>query len=500
MTASQMDEADDNAGRDRSEAERDLITAVRNVANADNELAKLQALRAGAASLAVPIRHGFISRRQVVDRLFEQAENCGLIATSGEGAVLSIIDLGLADFASARANGYATGENPGIPSGRERRAPPKIEASAYHWVDAASIPQREGLYGRHLIRKFVSSTVAPGGVGKTSIIICDALSMVTHRPLVAAQMAAMPLRVWIWNLEDPHEEIDRRIAAACLHYGLAAADIDERLFLDSGRDQRLVIASATPMGVRIAKPITEALVAEINARKIDVLVIDPFVSCHEVSENDNVAVDKVIKEWGWLAEQGNCAVELVHHVRKLGDGEATVESARGAIAFVAGCRDVRVLNVMTKEEGTRAGIQNNRLYFRTYSGKANLAPPMDKSEWFELKSVDLENGPPGLSDHVQVVVRWQWPDAFEGLSSRDLLAVQKRIAAGDWRESEQAADWAGKAVAEVLRFDLSSAPLKSKVKALLKSWLASGALRVVRRNDRDRKERPFIEVGQWALD
>jgi hypothetical protein len=103
-------------------------------------------------------------------------------------------------------------------------------------------------------------------------------------------------------------------------------------------------------------------------------------------------------------------------------------------------------------------------------------------------------------DHVQVVVRWQWPDAFEGLSTRDLLEVQKRIAAGDWRESEQAADWAGKAVAEVLRFDLSSAPLKSKVKALLKSWLASGALRVVKRNDRDRKERPFIEVGQWAGD
>jgi RecA-family ATPase len=490
----------DDTAPQSAAAERDLIAALRDVAIADNELAKLQALRNGAVSMAVWVRQGFIAKQTVVDRLYEQAQNCGVVTSSTEASVLSIIAQGLETLVVERLNGYTADEGADSHPDYGRPVPRRIEATPYQWVDPASIPPREWLYGRRLIRKFVSSTVAPGGVGKTSIIICDALPMVTHRPLVAAQMAATPLRVWIWNWEDPREEIDRRVAAACLHYGLAAADIDERLFLNSGRDQCLVIASPTPTGVRIARPITEALVAEINARKVDVLVIDPFVSCHEVSENDNVAVDKVIKEWGWLAEQGNCAVELVHHVRKLGDGEATVESARGAIAFVAGCRDVRVLNVMTKEEGTRAGIQNNRLYFRTYSGKANLAPPMDKSEWFELKSVDLENGPPGHSDHVQVVVRWQWPDAFEGLSTRDLLEVQKRIAAGDWRESEQAADWAGKAVAEVLRFDLSSAPLKSKVKALLKSWLASGALRVVKRNDRDRKERPFIEVGQWAGD
>ena len=54
---------------------------------------------------------------------------------------------------------------------------------------------------------------------------------------------------------------------------------------------------------------------------------------------------------------------------------------------------VRVVNRMSKEEGEKAGVENHRLYFRTYNDKANLAPPADKSDWFELKSVDLGNGP-----------------------------------------------------------------------------------------------------------
>ena len=40
-----------------------------------------------------------------------------------------------------------------------------IAATAYTWVDPAAIPPRQRLYGRHLIRKFYSITVAPGGDG-----------------------------------------------------------------------------------------------------------------------------------------------------------------------------------------------------------------------------------------------------------------------------------------------------------------------------------------------
>ena len=96
-----------------------------------------------------------------------------------------------------------------------------------------------------------------------------------------------------------------------------------------------------------------------------------------------------------MADRANCAVELYDHTRKMGgtETEVTVESSRGAKSKTDACRVVRAINRMTKDEGTRAGIENHRLYFKTFNDKANLQPPADKSEWFELVSVDLGNGP-----------------------------------------------------------------------------------------------------------
>lgn len=180
-------------------------------------------------------------------------------------------------------------------------------------------------------------------------------------------------------------------------------------------------------------------------------------------------------------------------------GEITANSARGAGAFVDGCRDVRVLNRMTPDEGKRLEIENPRLFFRVYSDKGNMAPPSDRSDWHKLESIDLGNAAddrPG--DHVQVVVPWEYPDAFDGVTTGDLLAVQKAIAEGEWRADSRASKWAGEAVATVLKISLENAADKERAKLLLKQWLKTGALKEVKCLDAGRKERVFIEVGQWA--
>jgi hypothetical protein len=78
------------------------------------------------------------------------------------------------------------------------------------------------------------------------------------------------------------------------------------------------------------------------------------VSSHRVAENDNGAQDMVAKEWGRVADAGNCAAELVAHTRK-GEQEVTTESTRGGKTLTDACRNVRVVNRMTKEEAERAG-------------------------------------------------------------------------------------------------------------------------------------------------
>src|SRR4051794_40314849 len=59
-----------------------------------------------------------------------------------------------------------------------------IRAAPFHWCDPVSIPLRKWIYGRHYIRRFVSTTVAPGGVGKSSLGIVEALAIVSGRDLL----------------------------------------------------------------------------------------------------------------------------------------------------------------------------------------------------------------------------------------------------------------------------------------------------------------------------
>jgi hypothetical protein len=199
----------------------------------------------------------------------------------------------------------------------------------FTWRAEADIPRRMWLYGRHLLRRFVSVDVAAGGTGKSSVKIGEALAMASGRNLYGTEVHDGPLNVWLYNLEDPAEESERRIHATAKWFHIAPDDVDGRLYVDSGRDQRCVIATETEYGARIAQPVYEQIKAQLLERKIDVLTIDPFVSSHEVSENDNRAIDAVVKAWGRLADECNCSINLVHHVRK-GNGRRATPTAPAA--------------------------------------------------------------------------------------------------------------------------------------------------------------------------
>lgn len=370
-----------------------------------------------------------------------------------------------------------------------------LKARPFVWIDPTSIPPREWLYGRHYIRGFIGTTVAPGGVGKSSLAIVEALAMASGKALVGVTPKAR-CRVWYWNGEDPHEELDRRVMAAAVHFGLTREDLEGWLFVNSGRDTPLVVAHQTPNGVRIAVPTIEILKSELREIRADVLIVDPFVSSHQVNENDNNAVERVAKTWAGLAEATNAAIDLIHHVRKTNGAEVTVEDGRGASALLAAARSGRVLNVMTEDEGAKAGVERHWQHFRVNVGKVNMAArPPEGAAWFKLLSVDLGNG-----DDVGVVDSWTWPDALDDVSVADLRAAQKAVAAGRWREDVRAKQWVGNALADALSLDLGSKHDKAKVIRLLKIWTSNGMFKVVEALDEQRRPRAFVEVDEWAND
>ena len=368
-----------------------------------------------------------------------------------------------------------------------------FKATPYTWTDPASIKPRQWLYDRFLIRGFVSVSIAPGGVGKSTLAIAEAVALATGNNLLGKQTGTAK-RVWLWNLEDPRDELERRIQAICQHFNISADDLDDRLFIDTGCEQELCLAISGRSGPELQDIVIDNLVDQMIENEIDCLIVDPFISSHAVSENDNVAIDMVVKAWGRIADRTNAAIHLIHHSRKQSaDAETNADSARGAKALVDAARDVRVLNRMTQDEALKAKVDNHRLYFRVYSDKANLSPPVDKSDWYRLENIALSNG-----DYVGVVVPWAWPDPLDGVTVADLLAVQKLIHGKQFRKDVRSDNWIGNAIADVIGADLSDEAELSKVKIMLKIWLESGALVAKNIVTESRNKTWIVEVGEWA--
>jgi hypothetical protein len=392
-----------------------------------------------------------------------------------------------------------------------RRYEPKEEPAAASAIkftptpfkrrDPSTFPRREFLYGRHYVRKYLTVTAAQTKVGKSFLSLVEAVAMASGRNLLGTAPSRR-LRVWYWNGEDPQDELERRVVAICRHYSIDQSELEANLFLDNGRETKIIVASQTKNGITVVTPVEEALTAALIDGQFDVLTLDPAVKTPRVPENDNGAIDAVAETFAHIADVANLAVEVVGHTRKLGGAEATLESARGGSSWTSAARDVRVLNRMTREEGERAGIEpgKERYYFRA-DADGNLAPP-SATEWFKIASVGLGNhgGDGEPEDSVGVVAAWAWPNAFDGVTVSDLRAVQAAIAAGRWRENSQAKDWAGVAVANVLQLDVDNKAHRAKISALLKTWTLNGMFVVVDALDDKSMTRKFVEVGLAAND
>lgn len=386
------------------------------------------------------------------------------------------------------------------PIGETAPRRPPIKATPYNCKDPTELPRRPWIYGRQLLRGSLSVVVSPGAVGKTALMVGTALALATGRALLDKQVWGGPKRVWLWNLEDSELELSYLIEAARKHWSIGGGDLAERLFVDSALSgAELCVATEDHTGFRILEPVIEELVDELLAREIDVLIVDPFVSSHSVSENNNSAIDAVAKKWARVGVRANCAVVMVHHTRKLNGQEVTAEGGRGAVALPNASRSVVALNRMTPEEASKWGVEgeDRRRFFRAYDDKNNRTPPAEQSDWYQLASIDLGNAANGeRGDSIQVVLPWTPPDAFSGLTSDDLRRVQEAIAAGDYRESIQSPDWAGRAVAAALALDADDAKDKARIKALLRGWLETEALLRVEAKDKKGNLRPFIRVGR----
>ncbi len=341
-------------------------------------------------------------------------------------------------------------------------------------VDEANLPSRDILYGNHYIRQFASLTVAPGGLGKSTLVLAECIAMATGRPILGYHPKRQ-YKVAYFNAEDPKVEITRRVLAMCRLHNIPQSALKGQLFISSGRDRPLVLSKGAEG--KIVEPVFAYITDNARRRGVDVIAFDPLANLTESPETNDV-FRYLVKRLSVLADELNISIELVHHTRKLYGNDATVEDSRGGSALVAGVRASRALNAMTKQEAKDAGLLTHIHHFRVEpEGKNNLTANAERADWYEKVGIPLKNG-----DGVAALREWKWPNPNKDLPSDTLSQVQERIKArGDNppKADVQSSDWVGLIVADVLDLDIRGEGNEGslhRVKLLVKGWLSSGAL------------------------
>ena len=375
-------------------------------------------------------------------------------------------------------------------------------------MGGGNIPPRPVMHD-NLTRGLVSVTAAPGGTGKSLLKAATAMALATGFELTGVTINK-PLRVLYLDMEDPKDENARKFEAIAQHHEVTIDDVGDRLHMLSAEEHQIIIATQGPDGLVLNETAIADLIAYCRKHEIDVIIADPFVSTHDVSENDNSAMDAVIKRgWVRIAREANVAVDLVHHMRKIGNGgegyEPTADDLRGGRALVDAARSVHILRKMSRKEAEDYGIPLEKAgYYLAVNtrGKANNEPPSEELRWFQLVSEQLNNGTDEYpADNMGVPVRWYPPKLTDHVEDvAQLRIIQLRAAEGMWRASDQRraqGDWIGCLVAEVLGKDTDSASDRRIIKRLLAQWIKNGVLKQVDRTPQgERKSRPFVTMGE----
>ena len=108
--------------------------------------------------------------------------------------------------------------------------------------DPAQLAAREWLYDGHYQRGVLTATIGTGGGGKSSLSLVELIAMCTTRNLLGEQ----PLercKAWYHNAEESLDEIYRRIAAICQHYKIDQSELVGWLFVTSGIEMPIKIAT-----------------------------------------------------------------------------------------------------------------------------------------------------------------------------------------------------------------------------------------------------------------
>jgi len=237
-------------------------------------------------------------------------------------------------FAEATKNGW---QNPGYGN-----AASFVHASIAddEWNNASPTPK---VIVETILHADVSVVVAPGGVGKTTLMLWECVHIILGRPLYGYAVVT-PGPVLIISAEDSREQIIARTRAICMGLGLNADEVTkirQHLFIEyvGGSSFRLckigsdVVETSDNVGM---------IVDHYAGKNLSMLVIDPAVSFGVGESRVNDAEQGLIVAARRLRDALGCCVRLIHHTGKTTDRDDQY-AGRGGSTMPDGARMVTVL-------------------------------------------------------------------------------------------------------------------------------------------------------------
>jgi hypothetical protein len=267
-------------------------------------------------------------------------------------------------------------------------------------------PPRRWLLKDFLLVGKVGAVVAPGGTGKSQLLLQLGASVASGLPFLGFLEVMEPGGVLMLMAEDDNEEIHHRLHH--IHTVLASrhpddlkltARITENLFIRSMvGESNLMTSTGSNGGVSSTGYAERVVLTAKDIPNLKLVVVDPASRFRGGVENSAEDVTRFIEELEYVRKHTGATVIVAHHTNKgsLNATEANQNAARGSSAFSDGVRWQMNLALLTQKQANELGIaeERRRFYLAANTVKNNYAPPSE--------GILLQRGEGGYLDKIDV--------------------------------------------------------------------------------------------------
>lgn len=262
-------------------------------------------------------------------------------------------------------------------------------------------PKRRWLLHNTLPLGKVGMLVAPGGTGKSFLMIQLAVAVATHTRLADHWQVDSPGASLILCAEEDDEDLHHRLqdvlASTIAHTPASQQLIEQRVFIKSMLTEDNLMTHANDHGEMVLTEYVDRLV--LTAQQIPdlkLIIIDPASRFRGGNENAAQDTTRFVEALERLRSATDSTVLLVHHTNKgsMNADEVNQGASRGSSALTDGVRWQMSLSKPTKKQATDAGVSIHNLHQFVLATitKNNGAPPQDP--------VLLLRGPGGVLEAV----------------------------------------------------------------------------------------------------